>query len=713
MIERKVAMEMPEKTAIKKNKRKISAAAVAAAAFAIVWILLEVALFISSIPSGEEMPGVDHSVYETVSGVYTIKTAGSLRYSAEMGRIDNLSFVAQAVSPEEYTPDVLTVKVRAYDPSNSDSLLTYKTQKFAIGKDSSERTVVKLDIPAEAGEVILEFSHKSCNYRVGEITFNYKDGASFNYLRTAIVLAVIGVLYLCHHFKLWQVYFDPKKHSAAGLALCVLCVIIAILLAYVLGSAKLTEEYPLKWEPRYFDPYEQQFDALMKGQLHLDVEPSEELLALENPYDYASRDGVDYLWDRAFYDGKYYSYFGMAPLFTVYFPFYFVTGSLPEDSTVTGIFAVMTALFFSLAAVKWASMYTKKLPIPVLVIGTVSALFSSQVFLVMRGRTKFYYIATIAGMAFLSLFLWLLLCGISGSVRFAPKEEKENRQWPRLVLYVLAGIAYGLLFMSRVNIALLAAFAVLPMLWFRILTDGSGKVRFRPVGRIISELFALGVPVVCFVAVQLYLNYARFGSLFEFGTTYQLTVSDISLNKLRISDLPAAIFHYFLQPVSLNSDYPFVSLFYTKLESYGHYVYVDTGMGLLSIPLMWMLFGSVLVFANKKRPLAHKVTLGSIIFGMIAVALFDFCLGGVIFRYTCDLTLMGAFAAMAVAFSISEDVDGDGDDLICRRIGYLTAAIFALSLLTSLSLAMSLNNNLTAYDPSAYVTFRDLFMLFQ
>jgi len=68
---------------------------------------------------------------------------------------------------------------------------------------------------------------------------------------------------------------------------------------------------------------------------------------------------------------------------------------------------------------------------------------------------------------------------------------------------------------------------------------------------------------------------------------------------------------------------------------------------------------------------------------------------------------------MAVAFSISEDVDGDGDDLICRRIGYLTAAIFALSLLTSLSLAMSLNNNLTAYDPSAYVTFRDLFMLFQ
>ena len=298
-------------------------------------------------------------------------------------------------------------------------------------------------------------------------------------------------------------------------------------------------------------------------------------------------------------------------------------------------------------------------------------------------------------------------------MRFAPKEEGQEQRWPRLVLYILAGIAYGLLFMSRVNIALLTAFAVLPMLWFRILTDGSGKARFRPFGHIVSELFALGVPVICFVAFQLYLNYTRFGSFFEFGTTYQLTVSDVSLNKLRISDLPAAIFHYFLQPVSLNSDYPFVSLFYTKLESYGHYVYVDTGMGLLSIPLMWMLFGSVLVFANKKRSLAHKVTLGSVIFGMVAVALFDFCLGGVIFRYTCDLTLMGAFVAMAVAFSISEDVDGNGDELLCRRSGYLTAALFVLSLLVSLSLAMSINNNLTAYSPSAYVIFRDLFTLFK
>ena len=91
---------MKSNESLSMKKRKISAAAGAAAAFAILWIILEVALFVLEIPSGETMLGVDHSVYETESGIYAIKSAGVLRYSADMGRIENLSFVAQASSAE-------------------------------------------------------------------------------------------------------------------------------------------------------------------------------------------------------------------------------------------------------------------------------------------------------------------------------------------------------------------------------------------------------------------------------------------------------------------------------------------------------------------------------------------------------------------------------------------------------------------------------------
>ena len=48
-----------------------------------------------------------------------------------------------------------------------------------------------------------------------------------------------------------------------------------------------------------YNPYVQQFDAFQKGQLHIDVEPEQELLELANPYDPAQRQGIYYLWDRA------------------------------------------------------------------------------------------------------------------------------------------------------------------------------------------------------------------------------------------------------------------------------------------------------------------------------------------------------------------------------------------------------------------------------
>lgn len=537
-----------------------------------------------------------------------------------------------------------------------------------------------------------------------------KGKSTFNFLRCGIVISIVLICYLCKKFNLWSVFFDAENtdHRKAGACLCVLCVIIALLLVSVLNDGAASVEYPLESAPAYYNPYEQQFDAFVKGQLHLDVEPSKELLELENPYDPAEREGASYLWDRAFYNGKYYSYFGIAPIITVYFPYYLITGDMPSENTVTIIFAIMTALFFSLAAVKWASMYTKKLPMPLLFIGVISGVFSTQVFLMMRGRARFYYIATVAGMAFLSLFLWLLLCGVSGSIRFFFQDE--SKKWKKLVLYALAGIAYGLLFLSRINMALLAVFVVIPVLVFNVIVEKGcdGKTRLRKIKDIVPELLAIGVPVIAIISAQLAMNYIRFDSVFEFGSTYQLTVSDISKNRIRLSDMPYAIYHYFMQPISLSKDFPMVSLNYSTLEDYGHYVYVDTGMGLFAIPMMWLLFGSGLIFVNKKRSLAYKTTLGSFLAGVVAIALFDFCLGGVIFRYTCDLTLLGAFAAMVIAFSLCEDAFEGGEN-VGAGVGYALSAVMILSLVMSLSLAMSINNNLTAYSMKAYEIFKGLF----
>ena len=80
------------------------------------------------------------------------------------------------------------------------------------------------------------------------------------------------------------------------------------------------------------DIYIRQFDAWKKGQIELDLEVDRRLAELENPYDPTQRkqSGARYNWDYALYDGKYYSYFGIAPILTVHAPIYAVTGKLPN-----------------------------------------------------------------------------------------------------------------------------------------------------------------------------------------------------------------------------------------------------------------------------------------------------------------------------------------------------------------------------------------------
>ena len=73
--------------------------------------------------------------------------------------------------------------------------------------------------------------------------------------------------------------------------------------------------------------YAMTLEAWEKGQVYMDFEPSEERLSLENPYDNSVREFY-FDWDYAFYNGKYYCYFGCAPVALLYVPYYELTGNV-------------------------------------------------------------------------------------------------------------------------------------------------------------------------------------------------------------------------------------------------------------------------------------------------------------------------------------------------------------------------------------------------
>lgn len=637
--------------------------------------------------SEERYPERELSVYAddpvTDDGSYfpTVSSSGGagLTFTDVPGSLFSISFsisyTDEAVKDSVPAP---IVKISATDPRTSwanDGFTTVATEQIAVGEGGVFRTVTLYASIESDGvsELLIELSNLAGSVEIQDLRLNAPPAWRLSFTRILCIAILLFLPCLLSVSGIRSIRYDPKnfRHSAGVRTAVLFTVALALLFSAFFLNASQEIAYPLEGLVRSYQPYIQQFDAFMKGQLHLDVPVPDALTELENPYDYDSRAEFGALWDRAYYNGKYYSYFGVAPIIVVYLPYYLLTGSLPSDSFVITFFLLLAAIFIPLTVIKWADLHEKKtLPLPLLWIGAVTAFIGSMTLLIARGVTPFYYIATIAGNAFLSLFLFLLL-----------KTAEAERLRTRCVFGLLAGLAYACLLHSRLNIALLAAFLVIPFLFFRVLKKREEvpeklperqrgiraavralpqRIRafLAPPREIVCVLLSLAFPVFCGLTAALALNYARFDSIFEFGTTYQFTVSDISYNRVSVTDLVPAIFHYFFQPFANSTRFPFFALQAFRLYDYGRYVYIDVGFGLFSLPLMKGLLFSPAVFLLKKRTRYEKSLLACLLFGLVTVALLDFSLGGVIFRYTADITILAAIGAVCLTFAFYRAASG-------------------------------------------------------
>jgi hypothetical protein len=441
--------------------------------------------------------------------------------------------------------------------------------------------------------------------------------------------------------------------TAAALAAVLLCMAAVVLFWNVFAGNRENIAYPLTGSVANYDPYVQQFDSLMKGLTWIDYQPDPALDTLDNVYDYAERtaSGIFYLWDRAYYNGHFYSYFGLAPVLTVYMPFYLITGSLPGSGFVMAFLCLIAAVFIPLTVFEWARIFAPETPAPVLAVSAVAVFWGSLILLIARGHTPFYFVACASANAWLSAFLWFCL-----------RAYGADKPAARCALYAAAGVCYGLLFQSRVNLALMAAFLVVPGLWFFIIGRDRGCDRKSAIRPVLCELCSLGVPVFMFFCGSMIFNAVRFSGPLDFGNAYQLTISDIGKYRLRLSDLPFAIYHYFVDPPARSDVYPYISFSYLRMSDYGHYLYRDAGLGLFSVPMALTLLTSPAVIFSPRFRKSLRVMTACAVAGLVSVSLIDFCLGGVIYRYTSDLTMTAALFSAVILISYTSLLRPAGEE---------------------------------------------------
>lgn len=297
--------------------------------------------------------------------------------------------------------------------------------------------------------------------------------------------------------------------------------------------------------PEHRNQYELMAEALLDGRIHLEYGDEEALAQLDNPYDPEERKaaGVSYQWDHAFYNGRYYMYFGIVPVLLVFLPYRVVTGTALTTYHATQLFVGLTVVGIFALLYLLARLFFRKLPFSVYLLLAVA--FSVMSVWYSTAEPALYCTAITAALALEVWSLFFFVWAVWG-------EKRENRQ---LLLAAVGALLGALAFGCRPTVAL-ANGLVVPMLVVFI-----RQRRFT--GRLLGKLLLAALPYGLVAAGLMGYNYARFGNVLEFGQAYQLTVADqtaygFSLNPATLVRIYNGVVNSFFQVGQMETAFPYL-----------------------------------------------------------------------------------------------------------------------------------------------------------
>ncbi len=315
------------------------------------------------------------------------------------------------------------------------------------------------------------------------------------------------------HFA--RVEGDTRKKQILTLAVAVVTILVCIL---PMGTLPI-------WNgeiPDHRNQYELMAEAILDGRIDFNYGDEHLLAGLKNPYDPAERDraGVYYHWDHAYYNGHYYMYFGIVPVFLAFLPYRVLTGMQLTTYHATQIFVAVAILGIFALFHLLARLFFRKMPYSMYL--ALSVAFSVMSVWYSTAEPALYCTAITAAVA---LAVWSLYFYI----RAVFYEEQENRQ---ILLAAIGALLGALVFGCRPPIGLFNA-VVIPLLVVFI------RQRRFTVKRL-GKLVLAALPYVAVGTALMLYNYVRFDNPFEFGQAYQLTVADQSQYRV-VLDAPTLL----------------------------------------------------------------------------------------------------------------------------------------------------------------------------
>ena len=484
------------------------------------------------------------------------------------------------------------------------------------------------------------------------ISFNRQIPMDISWARLLLIIFGICSWHLMMNSKTMQRSFS-KSGKICRIA-AVLITDIACFAAVMITFTKLDNTSILSiMERKGGDQMTQELvEAFEHGSTHLLDAPKEELNNFAYPYDTDAlgEAGIPYNWDHVYFEQQYYSYYGIAPVVLVFLPYHLITGYYFPDSMAVLLFAVIGIIGLTKLYMEFMRKLFPKTPAGLVISGLILIQTVSGVWFSL-GRPRFYEIALSAGFATLTWAVYFMFkANIVGTGKISLKYTTISSLIfaiavlcrPTLVLYCITAALFMICALPRVSA-----------------TEKKGGTKlFNAAGT--RYLLCALLPMVCIGLVQMWYNYDRFGSPFEFGIQYSQTINDFTKTQFHPRLSWVALYNYFLNPPVFSTQYPIISTEF-QFMSAGGYFYADldstrntSGLFFLALPMfVYLLSGKALNnFHGRKNKLIKSayIALPCLIipFGIVA-SVWE---SGYAVRYMADFAWQSLLGAYAILFFI-------------------------------------------------------------
>lgn len=469
--------------------------------------------------------------------------------------------------------------------------------------------------------------------QIHDMALNAQRPFSFSALRVLLLWGLGMLVYLLspkHSF--FETPYRGERWQKA--------VIFTLAAVYILTFAFLTYKGHYSEEPGK-NPYVALSRSLAKGQVYLDDEPPAELLEMENPYDTKLRNekGIGYLWDHAYYQGKYYVYFGVMPALIYYLPWYLLTGN---DFPAHLDFYIMSGLYVAgifLFLGQLIKKYFQKASFMIyLLLSSALVWGGGVVFLALH--PDFYSIPKYFSVV---MTVWGLYFWLSG------RKAEGKISMGRLVAgsACMASVAGG-----RTQMVLGSFLAIF------LLGDLFIKKTWRDTFRKenMKNFLIFFSPFILIAGILMLYNFSRFGSVFDFGANYNLTTNDMTKRGMNIDRCGLAVFTYLLQPPYVISQFPYI----TEVNLVTNYPGITITEGMRGGLLLCNPFLLILLFQNQvKERLKEKrlywFNLFCLLSGLV-IAVADAQMAGLLVGYTGDFAIFFFLPAITTLLALLESV---------------------------------------------------------